>query len=314
MTASRITKLRQEMAQREVDAMLISQADNRYYLSGFSGSDGFLVFTAKDAIIATDFRYVEQVKKESPHFTLFQIKGRMTDWLLQLLMDIDVQKLGFEAANVSFGLYKEMTTILDVERPDLQLVPLTGMVEKLRTIKEPDEIAFIQQAADISDKAMDSLTADLKPGMTELELAWQLEKTMREMGSQNMPFEVIVGAGKNGALPHAKPSDYRIKAGEPIVIDMGARYKGYSSDLTRTVIIGEPDALFRKIYGIVLRAQENAIDGIIEGMNGVDADDLARHIIVQEGFADKFGHGLGHGVGLATHDPGPSLSPLAPNT
>jgi len=312
MYKNRLDNLRRELVERQVDAILISQPENRFYLSGFSGSDGYLLITGKDTILATDFRYVEQVKKESPNFTLFEIKGRMAAWVPDLMDNLGIKKLGFEPTNVTFSFYMELTDILKNTKPELQVIPLKDTVEKLRTIKEPDEIVLIQKAADIADKALEAVTANLKPGVTELDLAWQLEKTMREMGSQSMPFEVIVGAGPNSALPHAKPSNHRIKPGEPIVIDIGARYGGYSSDLTRTVCIGKPDSTFKKIYDIVLSAQENAINHITAGMNGVKADDLARQIIITSGYGDKFGHGTGHGVGLATHDPAPRLSPLAP--
>ncbi len=312
MNKRRLDNLRRELVERQVDGILISQPENRYYLSGFSGSDGYLLITSKDTIIATDFRYIEQVKRESPHFILFEIKGKMSNWLSELIGNMNIHKLGFESTNVTYSFYVELTDILKIIKPELQIIPLNNTVEKLRTIKEPDEIAFIQKAADLTDTAIETVIANLKPGTTELELAWQLEKTMRELGSQSMPFEIIVGAGLNGALPHAQPSDHRIIAGEPIVIDMGARYRGYSSDLTRTVCLGKPDATFEKIYGIVLRAQENAIMNIVTGMNGIEADNLARKIIVEAGYGDMFGHGTGHGVGLATHDPAPRLSPLAP--
>ncbi len=134
---------------------------------------------------------------------------------------------------------------------------------------------------------------------------------MRENGSQSMPFEIIVGAGPNGALPHAQPSDHPISKGEPIVIDMGARFGGYGSDLTRTICLGKPDDTFKKIYGVVQKAQEAAITGIQTGMPAMQADSLARDIIKEAGYNDMFGHGLGHGVGLATHDPAPRLSPLS---
>ena len=147
--------------------------------------------------------------------------------------------------------------------------------------------------------------------MTEKEIAWALEKYMREAGSQSIPFEIIVGAGPNGALPHAQPSDRPIAAHEPIVIDMGANFGGYSSDLTRTICLGKPDETFIKIYSIVQKAQEAAINGIREGMSGIQADSLARDIIKEAGYNEMFGHGLGHGVGLATHDPAPRLSYLS---
>jgi len=190
-------------------------------------------------------------------------------------------------------------------------VPLENTVELLRGVKEPEEIENIQRAADMADAAFNSVTARLKPGVTEREIAWRLERHMREAGSGAMPFDVIVAAGPNGALPHHAPSDRPVAAGEPVVIDMGARYNYYCSDLTRTICLGKPDETFHKVYRIVQRAQEAAIIGTHAGMTGIEADDLARSIIKAEGYGDMFGHGLGHGVGLATHDTFPRLSPLA---
>lgn len=312
MTASRLEKLRQELVKREIDAIFISQPENRYYLSGFDGSDGFLLITAKEAILATDFRYVEQVKRESPQFTLFEIKGRLTEWFPRLIGGLEIHALAFESANITFAFYRELAQIIEKVSSRLRLMPVDGVVETLRAIKEPSEIELIQQAADIGDRAFENVTATLKPGVTELEIAWQLERMMREAGSQSLPFEIIVAGGPNSALPHAKPSDRPVKAGEPLVIDMGARYQGYSSDLTRTICPGKPDTRFFKIYNIVLKAQAVAITGIKQGMSGAEADNLARSIIKDAGYGDMFGHGLGHGVGLATHDPAPRLSPLAP--
>jgi Xaa-Pro aminopeptidase len=186
------------------------------------------------------------------------------------------------------------------------------MVESLRSIKEPEEIAAIREAAVLADSAIDSLTAKLKPGVTEQDLAWRLERHMREAGSEAMPFEVIVAAGPNGAMAHHRPSTRPIDAGEPVIIDMGARVRHYCSDLTRTIYPGKADDRYRKIYGIVLKAQEAAIGGIRAGMTGVQADNLARSVIKAAGYAEMFGHGTGHGVGLNVHDNSPSLSPLAP--
>jgi len=311
MIASRLAKLRQELGKREVDAIFISQPQNRLYLSGFSGSAGFLLITPEDAVLATDFRYVEQVKQQSPDFTLFEMKGRSANWFSGLLEGRGMHRLGFESTNMTFAFYHELAEILDRVHPRLRLVPLENTVEALRGMKEPGEIENIQHAADLADRTFESVTAKLKPGVTERQIAWQLEKTMREAGSQSMPFEVIVAAGPNGALPHHAPSDRPVAAGEPVVIDMGARFNDYCSDLTRTICLGKPDDTFRKVYGIVRRAQEAAITGTRAGMTGVQADSLARSIIVAAGYGDMFGHGLGHGVGLATHDPYPRLSPLA---
>lgn len=311
MIKDRLSKLITLLPIKQVDAILVSQPKNRCYLSGFDGSDGYLLITPKHSIVATDFRYVEQVKRQAPDFTLFEIKGRMSEWLPNLLDGLNIRRLGFESAAVTFAQYTLLSGIIAKITPPVELVPLENVVESLRSIKEPEEIALIQQAAEIGDNAFEYVARRMRPGMTEKEVAWMLEKHMRENGSKSVPFEVIVGAGPNGALPHAQPSDRPIAAHEPIVIDMGADFGGYSSDLTRTICLGIPDKMFNKIYAIVLKSQEAAINGIQAGMSGIQADALSRDIIKAEGYAEMFGHGLGHGVGLATHDPAPRLSYLS---
>lgn len=312
MTAGRLSALRKELVNKEVDAIFVNQPGNRYYLSGFDGSTGYLLITQNDAILATDFRYYEQVKQQAPLFTLFEVKGTMSEWFPKLINDREIKRLSFESPYITFSFYQEMSSIINKECPQISLLPLENTVEILRSVKEPQEIEYIQRAADIGDAAFNTVTSKIQPGITELQLAWELEKYMRETGSQTMPFSIIVAAGLNAAMPHHQPTNRPIAAGEPVVIDMGARYKGYSSDLTRTICIGKPDNTFHKIYEIVRRAQEAAIDGIRAGMNGIQADNLSRSIIHDAGYGDMFGHGLGHGVGLAVHDPGPRLSPLAP--
>jgi Xaa-Pro aminopeptidase len=311
MIKDRLAKLRPELVNREVEGILISEPKNMFYLSGFNSADGYLLITAKDTIIATDFRYVEQVKKQCPDYKLFQITGKMQDWFPELVDGLNIKKLGFESGAITFGLYTQIADIISTRKLPLGLVPLDNVVESLRTIKEPEEIAWIQKAAEIGDRAFEDISGKLKTGMTEKEIAWALEKFMRENGSGSMPFEIIVGAGPNGALPHAQPSDRPIAAHEPVVIDFGADFGGYSSDLTRTICLGKPDEMFKKIYGIVQKAQQAAIDGIYDGISGIKADSLARDIIKGAGYGEVFGHGLGHGVGLATHDPAPRLSTLS---
>lgn len=311
MITDRLTKLRRELSRKSVDAIFISQPENRFYLSGFEGSDGYLLITASESIIATDFRYVEQVKRQSPDYTLFQITGKISDWFVNLLNGLNISRLGFESGAVNFSLHTQLSEIISLRKLQLDLVPLENVVENLRTIKEQEEIVLIRKAAEISDSAFDYVSDRLKVGMTEREIAWTLEKYMRESGSQSMPFEIIVAAGPNSALPHAQPSNRPVSESEPIVIDMGAKFGRYCSDLTRTICLGKPDDTFIKIYSIVQKAQEAAINNIQAGMPCIEADSFARNIIKDAGYYDMFGHGLGHGVGLATHDPAPHLSPLS---
>ena len=300
--ANRLNRLRQSLAEKELDGIFISQPENRYYLSGFDGSAGYLLISIKDTVLGTDFRYVEQVKAQAPDYQVFQISGNTLDWFPKLVTERNLKRLGFEAEDVTFTMYRQLTDSLNKAKSSLQLVPVDGLVESLRAIKEPEEIELMTKAVEITDMAFEYIENVICAGMTEKEVAWELEKFQREHGSQTMPFDIIVASGPNSALPHAKPSQRKINSGEPIVIDMGARFEGYCSDFTRTLCIGEPDNTFKKVYDTVLGAQLAAIALIKEGMSGKEADSFARTIIEEAGYAEAFGHSLGHGVGLAPHE------------
>ena len=205
-------------------------------------------------------------------------------------------------------MYRQLNNILDKTNSQLRLVPVDRLVESLRAIKEAGEIELITKASEISDRAMEYIEGIIHNGMSEKEAAWEIEKFLREKGSEPIPFDIIVASGSNAALPHAKPSSRRIHPGEPIIIDIGARVEGYSSDLSRTICLGSPDDTFNKVYQVVLSAQSTAIAQIEEGMTGDQADGIARAIIEQAGYGEAFGHSLGHGIGLAPHEP-PRLGP-----
>ena len=307
-TANRLKRLHQSLAKKELDAIFVSQPENRYYLSGFDGSAGYLLITPKNTILATDFRYIEQVKAQAPDYQIFQISGKATDWFPKLVAEQNLSRLGFEAGDITFNLYQQLSESLNTANAGLQLVPVDGLVESLRAIKEPEEIELIAKAVEITDKAFEYIEGVIRIGMTEMEVAWELEKFHREHGSQPLPFDIIVASGPNSALPHARPSQRQIGSGEPIVIDMGARVGGYCSDFTRTLCLGVPDDTFKKVYDAVLGAQLAAIALIKEGMSGEEADSFARTVIEEAGYAEAFGHSLGHGVGLAPHEQ-PRLGP-----
>jgi Xaa-Pro aminopeptidase len=306
----RLKKLRQGLAEKELEGIFISQPENRYYLSGFDGSDGYLFITSKETVLATDFRYTEQAETQAPDYQIFRIAGNMSDWFPRLTTNLGLSQLGFETEHVTFALYRQLSDILNKSKSRLQLIPVDGLVESLRVIKEPEEIELITRAAEITDKAFEYINdiIRVRVGMTEKEVAWEIEKFMRENGSQTIAFDVIVASGPNSALPHAKPSQRQINPSEPVVIDIGARFGGYCSDLTRTICLGTPDDTFRKVYDTVLGAQLAAIAIIKEGMSGEEADSLARTVIEEAGYGEAFGHSLGHGVGLVPHE-NPRLGP-----
>jgi Xaa-Pro aminopeptidase len=298
----RLRKLRTSIAAKGLDALLLSQPENRRYLSGFTGSSGWLLISAQNAILATDFRYVEQAKRESPDFEIVQTKGELRDWHPDLVSDLGWHKLGFESHFVSYEGYHKLSEAMKTKQVNLELVPTTGIVEQLRSIKEPEELAFITKAVELTDTAFEQAKAIIRPGIKEKEAAWEIEKILRQEGSEETPFEIIVASGPNSALPHARPTEKAICSGEPVLIDMGARINGYCSDFTRTLFLGKADKTFGEIYNIVLKAQATAIKGIESGMDASQADRLARSVIEQAGYGDAFGHGLGHGVGLAVHE------------
>ncbi len=305
---NRLQKLRQSLTEKEIDAILISQPENRFYLSGFDGSAGYLLITSQDTILATDFRYIEQAKAQAPDYKIFQITNAMAKWLPELLTGLNSRKLGFEAKHITFAMYRKLFDILAKIKSQLKLVPTDGLVESLRVIKEPEEIELICKAVEITDSVFEHIEDLAHIGMSEKELAWEIEKFLREQGSQSIPFDVIVAAGPNSAFPHAQPSMRKINSGEPVVIDIGAKVSGYCSDLTRTICLGAPEDTFKKVYDTVLGAQLAAIAMIKEGMTGEEADNLARTVIEQTGYGEAFGHSLGHGVGLTVHEQ-PRLGP-----
>ena len=300
---TRLRKLREALPGSEVDAVLISSAENRRYLSGFAGSAGYLLISEDVAVLATDFRYVEQAGRQSPDFCVVRTSSGL-DWFTELAAEHGLRRVGFESRDVTYSLHAALRDAIDeMEQPDRpELVPTEGIVERLRAVKEPDELELIARAVELADQAFDSVAPGIVPGMSESQVAWDLERSMREAGADGLSFDIIVGSGLNGALPHHRAGERIIEDGDPIVIDMGASYEGYCSDLTRTVFIGKPDDTFREVYDTVLRAQLKAEEMASCGMTGGELDDVARTLIADAGHGDEFGHSLGHGVGLAVHE------------
>ena len=307
----RVVQLAARLPERELDAVLISAPENRRYLSGFTGSAGYLFITPQRQILFADSRYTEQAGNQSSHFEVVQMKPGL-DWLLETLKETGVKRVGFESDHMTVASYNRM---LDAIREDeglggLSLIATSGITDELRVFKDEEELAQLQRAVDASDRAMETVCPTIRAGMTEKEVAWRMEVAMREFGADGISFGAIVAAGPNGAMAHHRADDTVIKAGEPIVIDMGARVNGYCSDITRTVVVGEPDEMFHKIYSIVLGAQLTAINTVRPGLTGEDCDALARNVIAGAGYGDNFGHSLGHGVGLAVHEK-PRVGPNA---
>ena len=312
--SDRVNKLRMALQEQEIDALLVSTPESRRYLSGFTGSAGYLLISQNDAVLATDFRYVEQVGRQAPYFKVERIRGCL-DWFPKLASELATNRVGFESQNVTVAAHLALKKAIDEAEhaSGPELVATTGIVEKLRAVKDERELALLTKAVEIADQALDQVAPTIEPGVTEAEVAWELEKAMRERGAETIAFDIIVGAGPNGALPHHRAGEKTINRGEPVVIDMGASYQGYCSDLTRTIFVGEPDDTFRRVYDTVLRAQLAAEESVAAGMTGKEADSIARDIIADAGHGEDFGHSLGHGVGLAVHE-SPTLSPMSEET
>ena len=310
----RLDPLRHKIQELGLDALLVSMPENRRYLSGFTGSAGYLLITPTEALLATDFRYVEQALGQAPHFQVVRI-GSDWSWLKERVAELRLKRLGVEGQHMTLTTHKQIVEAFK-ELPSKEkssLVVTTGMVDPQRAVKDSEELALLQKAIDIAETALEQVISQLRPEQTEKEVAWHLERTMRDLGADGPSFDTIVAAGPHGAMPHHRPSDRPIAQGEPVVIDMGARVSGYCSDITRTVCLGEPNDTFRRIYDTVLGAQLTAIELIKPGMTGDQGDAFARRVIEESGHGESFGHSLGHGVGLAVHEL-PRLAPKSTHT
>lgn len=301
-TMERLTAVRAHLSEWRVDGILISSGSNQRWLSGFTGSAGYLLVTAEKALLATDFRYWEQAMAQSPDFTLVR-HNRTAEADQEFLALAGVQTIGLEADHISLNEAARWAKAAE----NVAWVHLGATLEPLRWQKSAAELEAIRAAAAITDAAMAQVPALARPGMTERALAWELEKLMREAGAEAMAFDILVASGPNSALPHHKAGERPLQPNDPLIVDMGAQVGGYKSDLTRTFYLGEPDAQFRAVYELVLAAQTAVFQHARPGQNGNEVDAHARAIIQAAGHGDHFGHGLGHGVGLDIHE-GPFFS------
>lgn len=303
----RITAVRQQLAEWEVDGLLIGSPTNRRWLSGFTGSNGQLLITADKALIATDFRYFTQATREAPDFALFKHQRTLED-TRNFLAEADVQRVGIEAKHTTL---EQMDDLVQVE--NVTWVGLAKTVEPLRMVKTAVEIQTIQKACAIVDSVMARVPEIAQLGLTEYAVAWELEKAMREAGAEALAFDIIVSGGSNSPLPHHHPGSRRLQAGDALIVDMGAQVDGYKSDLTRSFYLGEKaSARYFELYQLVLQAQTAVFQHAKPGMSLKAVDALARDVFAQAGHAEHFGHGLGHGIGLDIHED-PFFSQRAPD-
>ena len=291
-------RIKQTVCSLNADAFLVSSLVNVRYLCGFTGSNGFLVISKDGDFLITDSRYLEQGSEETNNeIAIFLSSG--VRGLTELPVFNQIKTLVIESSNLT---YSEFKFIEELVGDRLDLLPKNGLIEKIRAIKNRDEIDNIRRAAALADEALKYAFAVLRPGNTEAEVSWIIEKFLRENGADGLAFDSIVATGVNASKPHHRAGNTMIQSGDPLVIDMGASLNGYRSDITRTVLVDGQNEQFQSIYDTVLEAQMAAIGAIREGISGNELDSIAREVITSHGFGKNFSHGLGHGVGLDVHE------------
>ena len=298
----RVEKLRKKMQEENLDSFLITSPYNLRYLTNFTGTTGLAVITLEKAFFITDFRYTEQAAAQAQGFEIIKNVGPIFEEVADLVQKEGLRELGFEETTVSFLEYSVLEEIIDA-----QLIPISGMIEELREIKDEEEIAIIEKACSIADLAYDHILKMIQPGMTEIEVANQLDFYMRSLGASGVSFETIVASGLRSAMPHGEDRKKIIEQGDLITIDFGCYYEGYVSDMTRTFAIGDPGEQLKEIYQIVLEAQLAVLEVAKPGVTGKQLDAVARDYITKHGYGEAFGHSTGHGIGLEIHE-GPNVS------
>jgi Xaa-Pro aminopeptidase len=293
-----------------VDAFLVTGLSNVRYLSGFTGSNAQALITPGDCVFMTDGRYTEQARHEVPDMRRVTYLGAFVDALPDQIASVEATRVGFESHHVTVHGHRELATRLtSAPAPGsggVELLPLDGEVEHLRWVKDDEELEHLRRAQAITDQAFDDLLDLLAIGMTERTLAHQLEELLRREGADGLSFDSIVAFGEHAAEPHHEPGHRALEEGDVIVLDFGALYGGYHADMTRTIAFGEPPTELKKVHDIVRQAQQAGIDAVAPGATGAEVDRAARSVISDAGYGDRFGHGLGHGVGLDIHE-GPRL-------
>jgi Xaa-Pro aminopeptidase len=302
--AERAGRLEAVAAERELHAVLVTDLVNLRYVTGFTGSNGLALVGPGVRRFVTDFRYLLQAGDELVGTWETEIATDVLARAAETLPDGDALRLGFDDAHLSVRDHARLAGLVGEH---VELVAAGGAVEDLRARKDPAELAALRDAAALADRALEDVLGRGLAGRTERDVALDLDVTMRRMGAEAVSFDPIVAAGAHGALPHATPRDEVIPEHTLVVIDWGCQLHGYASDCTRTIATGDLDPRDAEIYATVLRAQEAALDAVRPGPTGREVDAVARGIIDAAGHAEHFGHGLGHGVGLAVHE-GPRLS------
>ncbi|MDB5078907.1 MAG: hypothetical protein JWP00_831 [Chloroflexi bacterium] len=284
------------------DGLFITRPENRAYLSGFTGSFGYLLITASEALVFTDGRYVEQAAQQAPGWKVIRLTRPFEQSVIPEIKRLGLASIGFEADHLSYGDYTFWTDKIK----ETQWLPAPNLVTRLRQRKDQLEIESLRQAVEIASRAFENLLGLLKPGMTEREAAAELEYGMRKFGADAIAFDTIVASGTRGALPHGKASDKPIASGELVTFDFGARLNGYNSDITRTIFMGgngkQPSQRQRQIYELVLESQLAGIAAVRPGVSASAVDRASRTVFEKAGLAEYYLHSTGHNLGREVHE------------
>ena len=297
---NRLSALRDRLARADVDALLVSSLPNIRYLTGFAGSNALAIVTPRECVLFTDFRYATQVKDEvsvhvNVHIETQSLWIGLWNWLASVT---GVERIGFESAHL---LHRDFQRLLE-QGARWQWRPQSDEIEVLRESKDAEEVRCIEVAVGMAERALEETVSQLHVGLTETQVAGILEQQLRNEGSEAYPFATIVASGPRAALPHARAGDRKLEPGDFVLIDFGAVYAGYCSDITRTVVIGRASDRQKEVYDVVLQANVKSSGAVRAGMRGMDADAVAREYIAARGFGEAFGHSLGHGIGLEIHE------------
>lgn len=299
----RLRKIQYTIKTLKLDALLVTSPVNIRYLTGFTGDYSSLIVPVdKKPVLFTDFRYIEQAKNETSGV---KIKKIIKDLYLEVFgeaVKLKIKKLGFESKDINYEQYQKIKKTMKTG-----LVPTTGLLEKQRTIKQPGELVLIKKAVEIAETTLNKIMSSIKAGVTEEDLASEFEYQVRKNGAESVSFDSIVAIGERASMPHARPTIKKIKKGDLVLIDCGAKYRGYCSDITRCFNVGKAKGDTKKIFSVVKEAQRIAFEMISEGVSCKSVDKAARDFIDKQGYKNRFGHSLGHGVGLDVHE-SPSLS------
>ena len=303
MYKDRLIRLREYLREQGLNGVVVSKLENLHYFSGFTGDDSMLVIGMNTAQLVTDFRYVEQAAREAPDFKVKKQEKGLLKRVAEVINEDGLSRVGFEGGSLCYDWHRKIAGQLH----DVDFTHSVSL-DSLRQVKSQEELACIRRAMEIGDEAFEYILTYIRPGISELDVAAALENCMRQKGSQRPSFDTIVASGKRGSLPHGTATEKLINVGEFVTMDYGAVYKGYHSDMTRTVCMGRADEKQRHVYSTVLKAQELGVSLVQPGASGKEVDRLVRQQIAEAGYGRYFGHGLGHSVGLEIHEE-PRLSP-----